>query len=84
MSMMSEIEKLMQSADASNEYRVVNLGGKSVYIEGIKSVVKLDSQEMIFQMKSCALLVLGNDMKIKYLDKTTCVILGSIKSVSCQ
>ncbi|MBR1987443.1 MAG: YabP/YqfC family sporulation protein, partial [Clostridia bacterium] len=64
--------------------RVVNIGGKSVYIEGIKSVVRLDNSEMIFQMKNCGISVVGNELKIKYLDKTTCVITGKIKAVSCQ
>ncbi len=82
--MMSEIEKLMQSAETSFDYRVVNLGGKSVYIEGIKSVVRLEKNEMIFQLKNCPLCVVGKDLKVKYLDKTTCVIVGKIQSVSCQ
>lgn len=84
MSMMSEIEKLMQVAETSFDYRIVNLGGNSIYIEGIRSVVRLETNEMIFQMKNCALSVVGSELKIKYLDKTTCVILGKIKSVSCQ
>lgn len=84
MSMMSEIEKLMQSAETSFDYRIVNLGGNSIYIEGIKSVVRLDNNEMIFQMKNCAINIVGNELKIKYLDKATCVIIGKIKSVSCQ
>ncbi len=78
---MSEIEKLMNSADSSLNYRVVNLGGKTVYVEGIKSVVSLGETEIIFQIKKQALSISGVDLKVKYLDKSSCVIIGEISSV---
>lgn len=78
---MSEIEKLMNSADSSFNYRVINLGGKTVYIEGIKSVVSLGESEIIFQIKRQILSISGVDLKVKYLDKSSCVINGEISSV---
>lgn len=81
MSMMQEIEKLMGSAGASANYRIVNLGGTSLYIEGIKTVVSFGSEEMQFQLKKQLLVVSGTDLKVKYLDKTTCVMTGEISSV---
>ena len=81
MSLIDEIEKFMISNDASMNYRTINLGGKSLYLEGLKSITKLDDNEMQFQLKKCAILVSGSNLKIKYLDKTTCVILGEIKAV---
>lgn len=84
MSMMNEIEKLMQSVGTSFNYRVVNLGGESVYVDGIKSVVSLLDTEMIFQLKNCILYVVGDEMKLKYLDKTSCVIVGKIRLVEIK
>ena len=81
MSFMAEIEKLMNGAQCSLNYRVVNLGGKSVYIEGFKSVVSLTDTEMIFQLKNNSVVVAGKNLKIKYLDKFTCVIEGAISGV---
>ena len=81
MNMLCEIEKLMGQAGASINYRIINLGGTSLYVEGIKSVVSFGEKEMQFQLKKCLLVVAGNELKVKYLDKTTCVIVGSISSV---
>lgn len=81
MSLMQEIEKLMQSVGSSYSYRIINLGGNSVYIEGIKSVVSFGESEMQFQLKKSLLVVAGQELKVKYLDKTTCVIIGKIFSV---
>ena len=84
MSLMSEIEKLMSEVGASSNYRVINLGGKSVYIEGIKSVVALGENEMKFQLKKGLIVVDGNCLKIKYLDTSTCVITGEIRMVETK
>jgi len=81
MSLMQEIEKLMQSVGTSNNYRIINLGGNSLYIEGIRSVVSFGESEMQFQLKKSLLVVAGDELKVKYLDKTTCVIVGKIISV---
>lgn len=81
MSMLEEIEKMMNSVDTSFDYRIVNLGGNSLYIEGIKSVVSFSEIDMRFQLKKCLLVVTGDNLKIKYLDKTTCIICGKIKVV---
>jgi len=78
---MCEIEKLMQSVGSSCVYRIINLGGNSLYIEGIKSVICFGENEMQFQLKNTTLFICGNELKIRYLDKSTCVIDGKICSV---
>ncbi len=81
MSMLDEIDKFMTKTDTSINFRTINLGGRCLYIEGIKSVISFGLDEMMFQMKKFVLLVKGEDLKIKYLDKNTCVIEGKIVSV---
>ena len=81
MSMMSEIEKLMGEVGTSLNYRIINLGGNSLYLEGIRSVVSLCENEMLFQLKKNSIKVVGEELKIKYLDSSTCVIVGKIKAV---
>lgn len=81
MSLMNEVEKLMNEVDASFDFRIVNLSGKKLYIEGLKSVVCLSDNEMIFQLKKQILVVSGSDLKVKYLDKSTCVLEGQITAV---
>lgn len=82
--MMAEIEKLMCSVGSSSNYRIVNLGGKSVYIEGIKSVIELGENSMQFQIKNQVLSVVGTGLKVQYLDSSTCVIVGEIKAVEVR
>ena len=79
--MQDEIEKLMSSIGASANYRIINLGGKFLYIEGLKSVVSFGENEMQFQLKKNLLVVAGQNLKVKYLDKLTCVLQGEINSV---
>ena len=76
-----EIEKLMNSVNSSVEYRIINLGGKSLYIEGIKSVVSFGEEEMKFQLKKSLLNIVGSNLKVKYLDKSTCILDGIITAV---
>ena len=84
MSMMAEIEKLMGDVGTSSSFRIINYGGTSLYVEGIKSVVCVGQSEMRFQLKKQLLVVSGNELKVKYLDKSTCVLIGQIKVVSTQ
>ena len=84
MSLICEIEKLMNCANSSFSYRIVNLGGKNVYIEGFKSVISLGESEILFQLKKQALSVVGRDLKVKYLDKSSCVIEGEIYKVETK
>ena len=81
MSLFGEIEKLMNSADASFNYRIINLGGKTLYVEGIRQAVCLGETEILLQLKKQLLSITGENLKVKYLDKTTCVIDGDISSV---
>ena len=81
MGMMQEIEKMMNSLGSSVNYRIINLGGNSLYLEGIKSVISFSESEMQFQLNKCLVIVGGENLSIKYLDKTTCVISGKIISV---
>lgn len=84
MSLMQEIEKLMNSENASIDYRIINLGGNNLHIEGVKSIINLSNSEMFFQLKKTAILVSGRDLKIKYLDENSCVIAGKILKVECK
>lgn len=81
MGLLDEVEKFMSTSMSSVNYRTINLGGRALYIEGIKSVVSFGESEMQFQMKKGLLKVTGIDLSVKYLDKTTCMLEGTITSV---
>lgn len=82
--MLDEIEKLMAGVGTSANYRLINLGGKFLYVEGIKAVVSFGVDEMQFQLKKCLLVVAGKNLKVKYLDKSTCIIEGEINACTAK
>lgn len=84
MSMMAEIEKLVGDVGISVAFRIINFGGNALYVEGIKSVISFGEDEMRFQLKKQMLVVCGEQLKVKYLDKTTCVLSGLIKVVETR
>lgn len=84
MSMLNEIEKLMTGTDSSITYRIIILGGHDIYIEGIRSVVSFGETEMQFQLNKSLLIVRGNNLQIKYLDKNTCSLSGTITSTEIK
>ncbi len=81
MSMMDEIEKFMSTTNNSLNYKIVDIGGNNLYIEGIKSVVEFGEKVMKFQLKKKLLEVDGENLQVKYLDKNTCIIQGNISAV---
>ena len=81
MSMIEEIDKMMNSADLSFHYRIIDLGGKKLYIEGIRGVVDIGEREVIFAIKKGVITISGDKLTIKYLDKSTCIVAGEISSV---
>ena len=81
MSLMCEIEKFMNNADASINFRIINIGGNVLYVEGVKNVVEFGSETIKIQLKKALLEITGENLKTSYLDKTTCVIKGKIISV---
>ncbi len=81
MSLIEEIEKFMNSSNSSINYRYLNIGGNFLYVEGVKSVVNFSGEKMQFQLKKSMLEVCGDELLIKYLDKSTIVLQGKIVSV---
>lgn len=84
MGMLSEIEKFLNTTSSSMNYRILNVGGTGLYVEGIKSVVSFGEEEMRFQLGRGLLVVSGVNLSVKYLDKSTCVLSGKIISVVVQ
>lgn len=80
MNFLEEITKLICKDDPlfTFDYRVVNIDGKYLYIEGIVGLVNLSVKEIVFKFKKKSIKVIGEDMKIKYFDNSTAIIDGRI------
>ena len=81
MSLIGEIEKLINEELSTVEYRIINIGGKNLYIDGIKNIINLSKNVMEFQVKKRTILIKGNNLIIKYLDDSTVHIFGEINEV---
>ena len=81
MSLIAEIEKLINAEMSTIDYRIFNIGGKNIYIEGIKNIVNLTNKCMEFQLKKSSIIIKGSNLKVKYLDGSTVHILGEIYEV---
>lgn len=64
-----------------NEYRYVNLGGKVLYIEGHTGINILNDKEMSFKIKKKILTIKGEELIVKYFDKSTAIVEGRIIQV---
>ncbi|MDD4350677.1 MAG: YabP/YqfC family sporulation protein [Clostridia bacterium] len=65
-----------------NEYRYVNIGGKSLYIEAHKGIQLLSNEEITFKLKKKIISIKGHDLFVKYIDNSTAVIFGTIVQVN--
>lgn len=84
MSVMKEIEKLVNLSNMSINYRYINFGGNGIYVEGIKGVFEIEKDVVSFLLKKDRIIINGENLKVKYLDKSTCVITGKIKVVEVK
>lgn len=63
------------------DYRLVNISGKVLYIEGHNGINVLGQNEMSFKLKKKILTIKGEDLTVKYFDNSTAVVLGRIVQV---
>lgn len=80
MNFLEEIDKLITKEFGMTfwEYRYINLAGKFFYIEGHNGISNLSKKEISFKIHKKTLTVYGDDMIIKYYDKSTVIIEGKI------
>ena len=64
-----------------NDYRLVNISGKVLYIEGHTGINILGQNEMSFRLKKKMLTIKGENLIVKYFDKSTAKELGKIVQV---
>lgn len=64
-----------------NDYRYVVINGKYFYLEGHNGIKILTDKEISFAVKKKVISIKGTDLKVKYFDNSTAVILGTIVQV---
>ncbi len=64
-----------------NQYRYINIGGKVVYVEGQTGIKTLSNELIAINLGKKTCTINGTDLFIKYYDKSTAIVSGSIVSV---
>ena len=64
------------------DYRLVNLAGKCVYIEGHTGIQSLSEEEILLHLRKKTLSVKGDKLIVKYFDNNTIIIEGNIFQTS--
>lgn len=85
-SLIEEITKAFSVKDLkdSSKYKIINLGGKAVYIQGYKSIDKFSDVSIILKLKNESIFIKGEKLKIKEFYSDCIYIIGNIKSVEVE
>ena len=68
--------------EPKSAYKILNLGGKEVYVMGVKKIIKFQVDEIVFKLKNNELLsIIGADMLLKEISSGGVLISGEIKTV---
>lgn len=61
-------------------YNIVLISGSFLYLEGHRGILKLSQENITFRIKGGVVVILGSNMMIKELTKSTAAITGNIKT----
>ena len=77
----SKFDKTMQDI---NEYRIINISNKLIYIEGQKGIITISDTLINFKVYHDVITVLGSNLKVKECTSDTLAICGDIIKVEKQ
>ena len=58
----------VQELKNASQYKIINLGGKALYIQGYKSIDKFSDTSIILKIKNASIFIKGERLNIKELD----------------
>ena len=85
-SLIKEVTSAFSIQDNKNaaQYKIINLGGKALYIQGFKSIEKFSDTSINLKIKNSTIFIKGENFTVKELDSFTMYITGKIKSVGVE
>ena len=85
-SLINEITSAFSIKDMKNsaQYKIINLGGKAMYVQGYKSIDKFSDTSIILKIKNASIFIKGERLGIKELDTSCLYITGKIKSTEVE
>lgn len=78
-----EIKNKVRSVkeDVFDNFNIVNLSGKMLYVEGHMGLVQLSKEKIVFKVKKGQISVEGRELKIPEISENTLYICGQIDRV---
>ena len=67
--------------DFFDNFNIVNLSGKIIYVEGHMGLVLLSKEKIIFKVKRGQVSVEGKDLKMPEISENTLLISGQVERV---
>lgn len=85
-SLINEISDAFSAKEMKNAfaYKIINLGGKTLYVQGYKSIDKFSNTSIILKIKNASIFIKGEKLSIKELDSSCLYVTGEIKSFEVQ
>ena len=85
-SLIEEITKNFSSLELKNafKYKIINLGGKALYVQGYKAIEKFSDISIILKIKNGSIFIKGEKLEIKEFYSDCVYIIGDIKSVEVE
>lgn len=81
----SEIkQELASDITFMNDFNIINMSNKAIYIEGHKGIIEVTSQQVSFKLKSNIITINGQNLVLKKITISTALIYGGIKSVETK
>jgi sporulation protein YqfC len=66
--------------EVSKDYKVVILGGKSIYVTNYKKIIDYSSNKVVLKIKNNTLEIAGDSLEINQINKGEILISGKIYS----
>ena len=76
-----EIKQGIKNVKAINEYNIVNVSGRIVYVEGHKGLALLSPQKMNLRLKKGYVSIVGNELVLRELYDQCIKITGKIEKI---
>lgn len=74
--------ELKRQTDIKDEFHIINISNKLLYVEGHKGLVILSEELVAFKVKNGSVEVEGEDLYLKELTENTLKISGDIKRLT--
>ena len=85
-SLINEVTNNFSAQELKNAalYKIINIGGKALYVQGYKSIEKFSDINIVLKIKNGSIFIKGEKLFVKELDSSSIYIVGTITGIEVQ